>query len=296
MQQKAVALVQAAINGALAITNVLATLIDPTPIQAFKAVAVAITIATVAAQIATIAAQPLAEGGIVQPVQLSDGKITRARNIPTMRNGDNVLATVRRGEVILNKRQLPKLDYEKEKIFMEVSKILEENIQDLKEKIKNEESNLVLISENLDHEKLILLETKALNLPGFKAERNTAREYEDGESFAHVIGYLGKITPEEYKENQENYSVSDYIGRTGIEKSYENILRKSPGKIKIERDVLGNQISKEIVSLPDSGQSLILWLDFQLQKKVEEELKKTIERVGAKKGIGIALNAKTGGI
>jgi len=110
-QQKAVALVQAAINGALAITNVLATLIDPTPVQAFKAVAVAITIATVAAQIATIAAQPLAEGGIVgaQPAQLGSGRITRAQNIPTRRNGDNVLATVKRGEVVLNRVQQARL-------------------------------------------------------------------------------------------------------------------------------------------------------------------------------------------
>lgn len=104
-EKKAIDIAQAAINGALAITNILANVIDPTLIGGFKIAQIAFAAATTAAQIATIAAQPLADGGIATPVALSDGKIVAAQNIPTMRNGDNVLATVKRNEVILNQRQ-----------------------------------------------------------------------------------------------------------------------------------------------------------------------------------------------
>jgi hypothetical protein len=89
--EKKIALIQAIIQGALAFQKALAQgsflLAIPTGIAA-------------AAQIATIAAQPLAEGGVV-----TGERINRKQNIPTRSNGDNVLAYVKRGEVVLNQRQ-----------------------------------------------------------------------------------------------------------------------------------------------------------------------------------------------
>ena len=95
-REKAVAIIQSIVNTALAVTRALATGNIVTAIGAGI---------TGAAQTAIIAAQPLARGGIVQPVQLADGQILATSNIPTQKNGDNVLATVRTGEVVLNKRQ-----------------------------------------------------------------------------------------------------------------------------------------------------------------------------------------------
>jgi hypothetical protein len=95
---KAFAIVQAIINTALAVTRALAT---SGPVGAVLAAALG------AAQIATITAQPAAEGGLMgaDVPQMKDGLVVTKQNIPTMRNGDNVLATVKRGEVVLNKRQ-----------------------------------------------------------------------------------------------------------------------------------------------------------------------------------------------
>lgn len=199
-------------------------------------------------------------------------------------------------DLILDKRKLPESDSEREGILKEISKIIEENFEDLEERIKKEQDNVVLISESLEHQKLILLETKIADLPGFEIERNTIREYKDGKSFAHLVGYTGKINNEELKENPEIYSNFDYVGRYGVEKSYEKILRKNPGKLRVERDALGNQISKEIISLPESGKSLVLWLDSELQKKIEEELEKTLKNIGAKKAVAVALEPKSGGV
>ncbi|GAH68875.1 unnamed protein product, partial [marine sediment metagenome] len=84
--------------------------------------------------------------------------------------------------------------------------------------------------------------------------------------------------------------------RTGLEKSYDEILREKPGEILTERDAKGNLISQETISLPESGESLVLWLDSELQKKIEEELKKKLKETGAEIGAAVALDPKTGGI
>lgn len=95
-QEKAIAIIQSIINTALAVTRALAT----------GNIAQSIASGVIGgAQTAIIAAQPLAEGGVVTPVRLQGGKIVKASNIKTLPNGDDVLATVKRGEVILNQRQ-----------------------------------------------------------------------------------------------------------------------------------------------------------------------------------------------
>jgi len=186
-----------------------------------------------------------------------------------------------------------KKEEEKDKILKEISEITKKNFEELKQKIEEGED---LIVENLDHQTLIILETKIGELPGFRIEQNPIRYYPDGGTISHLIGYTGKIKSEELKTAPEFYTISDYIGRDGLEKSYEEILRKNPGKLKVERDAQGNIISKETIQLPESGKSLVLWLDSELQKKIQEELEKEIKIVGAKGGVAVALDPKTGGV
>ncbi len=81
-----------------------------------------------------------------------------------------------------------------------------------------------------------------------------------------------------------------------MEKSYEEVLRKNPGKLRVEKDALGNLISQEIISLPESGKSLVLWLDSELQTKMKEELEKQAKIVGTEKAVALAMDPKTGGI
>lgn len=94
-EDKKIAIIQAIIQGALAVQRALASV--PFPANLLAAIPTGIA---AAAQIATIAAQPLAEGGVV-----TGERVTRKQNIPTRSNGDNVLAYVKRGEVVLNQRQ-----------------------------------------------------------------------------------------------------------------------------------------------------------------------------------------------
>jgi len=199
-------------------------------------------------------------------------------------------------DLVLEKANFPKLEEERNKVLKEVSQILKQNPEDLEKKIAESEGPQVLIAENLDHQTLIILETKIAEFPGFRIVNNPIREYREGENFSHLIGYTGKIWLEELKKDPQFYSITDYVGRDGLEKSYEEVLRKNPGKMKIERDVLGNVISKEIIQLPESGKSLVLWLDSDLQKKIREVLEKQRQTFGAKGAAAVALDPKTGGV
>ena len=186
-------------------------------------------------------------------------------------------------DLILNKSELPKNDYEKEEVLKKVSKIINQDYDSLNSAI--EKSNgLILISENLDYQTLILIETIINELKGFYISYNSTRYYEKGPIFSHIIGYIGKKTEQEY------------IGKDGLEKSYQDVLKKNPGEIQFERDAHGNLISKEIISLPQSGNNLILWLDSKLQEKIYQVLEEVIKKSGVKKAAAIALNPKTGGV
>jgi len=222
--------------------------------------------------------------------------IKAARGVIYDSKGNQLVFNKSSFNLILNKRELPSSDHEKIEVFKKVSEIIKENFENLERRINEAKDQNVIILKNLDHQTLILLETKITQLQGFKIEQNDIREYKDGSSFAHLIGYTGNISTEELKENPEVYSGLDYVGREGVEKSYEEILRKNPGKTQIERDVYGNFLSKEIIFLPESGNSLVLWLDLELQKKIEETLQKILENIGAEKAIGVALDPKTGGV
>ena len=96
-REKSLAIIQATVQGALAVVRALAA----PPGFPFNLPTVITTGVLAAAQVATIAAQPLATGGIVG---ISGRRVTDRQNMPTRSNGDNVLATVKRGEVVLNER------------------------------------------------------------------------------------------------------------------------------------------------------------------------------------------------
>ncbi|MBU4466837.1 hypothetical protein KKF47_02130, partial [Patescibacteria group bacterium] len=153
------------------------------------------------------------------------------------------------------------------------------------------------IAENMDHQTLILLKTEINNLIGFQIEENTVRDYLDGSFFSQVLGYTGRINPDEFNQLKEkDYFISDYLGKQGLEKSYEEILRGKPGIFETQKDATGKKIEEGITREPEAGQSLILWLDADLQKKLQEELSAISQSVGTRKAAAVAMDPKTGGI
>jgi len=107
------------------------------------------------------------------------------------------------------------------------------------------------------------------------------------------MGYCGKITSEELKKNPE-YLMTDYIGKTGLEASYEKYLHGKDGKQKVEVDSSGN-IKKDLgVDLPENGADLRLGIDADLQKKIYDSLKTMTEATKTKTAAAVAIDPKNG--
>jgi len=200
-------------------------------------------------------------------------------------------------DLVLDKRDLLKDEGQKTKEIETVARIIGKNVQALEKEIADSKEMKMLVSENLDHETLIILETEIHNLAGFQIEKNTVRNYLDGSFFSQVLGYTGRINAEEFKElGEKNYFISDYLGKQGLEKSYEKVLRGKPGIFEIQKDAAGKKIKEGMISQPEPGQSLVLWLDADLQKKLQQELSRVIQDIGIKKAAAVAMDPKTGGV
>lgn len=198
-------------------------------------------------------------------------------------------------DLVCDKRDLAVLSQDIVGEIESVAKILGQDPDILKNQIEQERDSEVLVAENLSHQTLIVLEAKIKDFPGFKIESNTLREYKDGTFYSHLIGYMSKINKTEMSLNK-NYSVSDYIGKSGAEKSYEDELRGNPGVIKVGKDSLGRPMGDISETQPEAGKSLILYLDSALQKKLTDVLRVRLDEMGLRKAAAVAVDPKTGGI
>ncbi len=222
-------------------------------------------------------------------------KIQTERGVIYDKFGNLLVKNLPSFDLVCDKRDLPRSTEARLKILSKLAEIIKKDLSQLEREVTESEFNEVLIYQNIPHQILILLETKITEFTGCKIEENTVRDYISAQTFSHLIGYTGKISKEELKLFKD-YSITDYVGKSGIEKSYEQFLRGNPGKIQIAKDALGKIKSKELISDPEPGKSLILYLDSNLQKKIEAEINFTLQRVGAKKGAAVAIDPKTGGI
>ena len=158
----------------------------------------------------------------------------------------------------------------------------------------------IALKNDLSQEEMLNLESVSREMTGVFIEESALRSYSLGEAAAHLIGYLGKISPEE-KEEYQNYYLSEKVGKDGIEDLYEKFLRGRPGLKKYSLDSRPEQDEPVFQESAQAGQSVVLNLDLGLQTKLFESLnsrylalkKSNPEVSGAS---AVALDPRTGGI
>src|SRR5215210_674727 len=128
-----------------------------------------------------------------------------------------------------------------------------------------------IVASNAPREDALLVEQDLANLPGVKVSVESARKYTDGRLLAHILGYLGPISPSvlspaEYKEKieKDGYTINDRIGAAGLEEQYESVMRGQPGRRMYEVEASGRPVNEIRVENPDAGRNLILSLDLDL--------------------------------
>lgn len=151
------------------------------------------------------------------------------------------------------------------------------------------------LKEQLTQEETLRFLGQRDSYPGINLYKTTHRDYTDSAIFAHLMGYEGKIKPEELKEHPE-YLLTDSIGKQGIEKSYEAVLRGKYGYQQAEVDALGH-VKRELgVINPVAGNDVVLNIDADLQKKLYDSLEAILVKAGASKAAAIALDPRNGAV
>lgn len=109
--------------------------------------------------------------------------------------------------------------------------------------------------------------------PGVDAVSLPVRRYVNGTLGAHVLGYTGEISDDEYARLKgSGYQLGDTVGKAGIEQSYESDLRGKPGVERVEIDASGKVIRTVGAQEPVRGNDLILTVDLDIQRLTEESL------------------------
>jgi penicillin-binding protein 2 len=146
----------------------------------------------------------------------------------------------------------------------------------------------VAIKRDVSWEELSFIKTHRLDLPGVEVQIEPIRTYPYDTLAAHVLGYVGEINREELQERR-GYQMGDWVGKCGVELTWEEHLRGIDGGRQVEVDAVGKEVRvlKEVP--PVAGNNLYLTIDLDLQKYGEQLL-------GKRAGVIIAMDPLTGEI
>lgn len=148
----------------------------------------------------------------------------------------------------------------------------------------------VIIRSRLSEEDLATFSEVRYAFPGVNAEIEISRYYPQGELFAHVIGYVSRISEQEQKTlDPAAYAGTHLIGKLGIEKFYEQALHGEVGYQHVETNAYGKQIRVLKRTPPVRGADLTLHLDSKLQQIAHEQL-------AGRRGAIVAIDPRNGGV
>ena len=147
----------------------------------------------------------------------------------------------------------------------------------------------VILASELSSAQMARLAESQDELPGIDLEAQPVRDYPYRRMGSHVFGYVGLITEEEYKQRKGNgYTPNDVVGKDGLEAQYDAFLRGKPGGERIEVNAQGQMMRRLGPDEPVPGDSLILTVDWRLQRLAETALSDQLAAVGKARGHDVA--------
>lgn len=142
----------------------------------------------------------------------------------------------------------------------------------------------------LTEEQIARVAVNQFRLPGVEVVAQLVRHYPQGAHFAHSVGYVGRINEKELKQlDPVNYSGTHHIGKTGIERFYEDQLHGEVGYEEVETNARGRVLRVLKRTDPKPGKDLVLTLDVRLQEAAEQAL-------GGRRGAIVAIEPSSGDV
>lgn len=161
------------------------------------------------------------------------------------------------------------------------------------------------IATDINRQTVAELSERSDDFPGINIVTEPIRTYTSGNLASHILGYVGKISQDEYNANKDKYDNDDTIGKAGIESVFEDYLKGEDGVKQIDMAVDGTVTSEYIAEEAKAGSDVVLTIDANLQKVTEQALANNIQKIAsggfsqaydAKAGSAVVMNVKTGEI
>lgn len=204
----------------------------------------------------------------------------------------------RNGTILVNNRAsfsvavMPQEVVDKEQLITTLAKLLALDPTDLRERwVKGRRHSRyqpIILASGLSRDQVEILEENRLFLPGVDVAMHPIRDYPHGELGAHLFGHLGEMSEHEMGSSRfKGYNPGDYVGKSGLERSWEKELHGVNGGRQIEVDAMGRLLRTVSELNPTSGNSLVLTIDLAIQQQAEAAF-------GDKAGAAVALDVHTG--
>jgi penicillin-binding protein 2 len=187
--------------------------------------------------------------------------------------------------LILNREALPTDTVMRDQIIADMRAFfsIDENV--LQRALENSENEIMLI-DNITQEQAITFEVSQDKYPGFELRQSSIRNYADPVYFSHLMGYTGRLSDADIIANPR-YIRDDSIGKLGLEKEYEPILKGEYG--------LKNPRNADIpLKSPRNGDSIQLTIDSELQKVLQDSIQEILNQKQLTRAAGIIMNPQNG--
>ena len=207
----------------------------------------------------------------------------REANTPMVLNIDSFAVDIVPGEV-------PRQEFDT--VINRLSSILKIPVSQIEKKLPvsvRRDFRSIQIKSHVDYSTVVQVAESIDSLPGVSWHSKPVRNYVDTRSFSHIIGYVGDITTDELTRfYNKGYTSNSIIGKAGIEKQYDEILRGTDGVEYRTVDAKGRYIENTtVVTPPKMGNNLVLTIDKRIQKLAEDAL-------GPRIGAAVVLKPTTG--
>lgn len=231
--------------------------------------------------------------------RLREQRVTAARGIFFDRHGQQLVANVPDFKVLLIPKDLPRLPDKLEAVEQTIASITHKNVDDLKQLVKDTPVSIpsVTLLDHVEYAQAIQYMVDFQSVPGVRVDTSFQRQYSNGTTWSAILGYMGKITSAEWEDlvaNQHDYSYDAIIGKTGLEETYEELLRGTDGQRVIEVNAQGKEQAIVSSSPAIAGNNLMLTIDNGLQQTAQSSLDAMVEKVGSPGGAAVVMDVNTG--
>lgn len=219
-----------------------------------------------------------------------------ARGDITDRHGSPLVSNIPRFTLLINKGLIQTTTNREELKNLLVRYFPEDSSKfEIFDEQDSDEAANVILEENIPYDKAVLLYAEVAEHPALSIVYEPTRLYSRTIGLAHIIGYTSRLSPSD-AEAHPLLSLTDYIGREGVERSYDSVLRGVNGRRDIEVDVFGREKKDILERSPEKGAPLVTTLDADAQEKLYKIMREAVESNGKSAGAAVVMDPFSGDI